>query len=213
MAIELVARLYKPYGLFVHLQESYKRKTKIIIMPRLDKTTKEQIKALDVATLREIVTKLASKEKMVYDFVLANYLDKETGETDLFNAAKADLDYLFWKGYKGFSEQLRMANMLSACIKRVNEFTKVSGNKIHEAELLMYVLEVPFSMPENSLGTCFTQFDYKVGLLVKRLITLVTKKLHEDFRLDYAEKLNEYLRRLHQTSDHIDMICLLPEKI
>ncbi len=182
-------------------------------MPRLDKTTKEQIKALDVATLREIVTKLASKEKMVYDFVLANYLDKETGETDLFNAAKADLDYLFWKGYKGFSEQLRMANMLSACIKRVNEFTKVSGNKIHEAELLMYVLEVPFSMPENSLGTCFTQFDYKVGLLVKRLITLVTKKLHEDFRLDYAEKLNEYLRRLHQTSDHIDMICLLPEKI
>jgi len=197
----------------VNWKENYKRKAKIRIMPRLDKAVKEQINALDVATLREIVTKLASKEKMVYDFVLTNYLDKETGETDLLQAAKVDLDYLFWKGYKGFSEQLRMANMLSACIKRINEFTKVSGNKFHEAELLMYVLEVPFSMPKNSFGTCFTQFDYKVGLLVKRLITLVTKKLHEDYRLDYAEKLNEYLRRLHQTSNHINMIYNLPEKI
>ena len=95
-------------------------------MPRLNKETKEQIKQLDYKNLQDIVIKLASKEKSVYDYIVVNYLDKEFGEKELYEATKADLEVIFRKKHKGFSEQLQIANMLGACIKRINEFTKVS---------------------------------------------------------------------------------------
>ena len=182
-------------------------------MPRVTKENKEKIKALPKSELEKIVIKLASKKEN-FDYLYVNYFDKESGEEKLFKQAKADIDELFLKSYKGRSEELKEANMIAASVKRINEFTKVCKNKILEAELLMYVLEdIAFSNPDNMFGTCFTKFDYKVALVLKRMITLVTKKLHKDYKIDYEDKLNEYLRRLKKTSDHIDMIYDLPEKI
>lgn len=182
-------------------------------MPRLDKETKEQIKRLDSKDLQDIVISLATKEKMVYDYILLNYLDKESGEQDLFESTKTDLEIIFGKRHKGFSEELQIANMLGACIKRINEFTKISKNKVLEAELLLYVLQVPFSLTTKMFGTCFTQYDTKVAMIVKRLITIVTKKLHEDYKIEYEDKINEYLQILHRTSNHIDMVYNLPKAI
>ena len=182
-------------------------------MPRLDKETKEQIKRLDSKDLQDIVISLATKEKMVYDYILLNYLDKESGEQDLFESTKTDLEIIFGKRHKGFSEELQIANMLGACIKRINEFTKISKNKVLEAELLLYVLQVPFSLTTKMFGTCFTQYDTKVAMFVKRLITIVTKKLHEDYKIEYEDKINEYLQILHRTSNHIDMVYNLPKAI
>lgn len=182
-------------------------------MPRLDKETKERIKKLEYEELQDIVLKLSSKEKSVYEYVFANYLDKEFGEKELFETTKADLEIIFRKRYKGFSEQLQIANMLTACIKRINEFTKISKNKMFEADLLLYILEVPFSLTTKMFGTCFTQYDTKVAMIVKRLINLVTKKLHEDYRIEYEETINDYLQILHRTSSHIDTVYNLPKAI
>lgn len=182
-------------------------------MPRLDKETKERIRKLKYAELQDIVLKLSSKEKTVYDYVLTNYLDKEFGEQELFESTKADLEIIFRKRYKGFSEQLQIANMLAACIKRINEFTKISKNKIFEADLLLYILEIPFSLNTNMFGTCFTQYDTKVAIIVKRLINVVIKKLHEDYKIEYEETINNYLRTLHRTSNHVDTVYNLPKAI
>ena len=182
-------------------------------MPRLDKETKERIKNLDYKELQDIVLKLATKEKSSYDYIFVNYLDKEFGEKELFEMAKADLEMIFLKRYKGFSEQLQIANMLGACIKRINEFTKISKNKLFEADLLLYVLEIPFSLTTNMFGTCFTQYDTKVAIIIKRLINVVTKKLHEDYRIEYDETINDYLKILHRTSSHIDTVYNLPKAI
>jgi hypothetical protein len=182
-------------------------------MPRLSIKEKEQIKNLSHAELQQIVLKINAKEQSVYDFVLMNYLDNESGEEELFENTKADLDLLFCKNYKGYAEELKLANMLTACIKRINKFTIVSKNKVLEADLLVYILEVPFSLSTDLLGTCFTQYDTKVALIVKRLITLVTKKLHEDYRIEYVKKINSYLQILHRTSNHIDTIYCLPKTI
>lgn len=182
-------------------------------MPRLDRETKEQIRQLAHEDLQDIVVKLAAKEKWAYDFIFVNYLDKELGEKDLFEETKADLESIFWKRYKGFSEQLQLANMLGACIKRINEFTKISKNSSLEAELLLFILEIPFSLPTHMLGTCFTQYDTKVAMIVKRLINVVTKKLHEDYRIEYRETINNYLQILHRTSGHIDTVYNLPNEI
>ncbi len=182
-------------------------------MPRIPKDIRENIKNLEHQELADIVLKLASKEKWAYDFVTVHYLNKEQGEQALFEEAMADLEVLFSKGYKGFSYELQMANMLTACIKRINQFTQVSKNKVLETDLLMHVLQVPFSLPTQMFQTCFTQYNTKVVSILKRLITLVTKKLHPDYRIEYAPTLNKYLTVLHQVSNHIDMVYTMPASI
>ncbi|MFA6864092.1 MAG: hypothetical protein WCS11_09450 [Dysgonamonadaceae bacterium] len=182
-------------------------------MPRLSKEIKEQIKTLDNSVLQEIILKLASKEKLVYDFVITNYLNKETGEKELFEITKVDLDLIFQKKHKGYAPELQLANMLGASIKRVNEFTKISKNKVLEANLLMYILEVPFSLTTDMFGTCFTQYDTKVAMIVKRLINIVKTKLHEDYKIEYEDAINEYLKILHRTSRHVNTVYNLPKAI
>jgi hypothetical protein len=181
-------------------------------VPKISSEIKERIKALSKKELSDIVIKLAAKKEN-FDFLLVTYLDRESGEKDLFEQAKNDIDLLCTKRYKGFSEQLRLANMLGACVKRINEFSKVSKKKNLEADLIVYVLDIPFSYPVSMLGTCFTAYDYKVGLLLKRLLTLVTKKLHEDYRIEYEVTINDRLNILHQHSNHVDTIYALPKSI
>ena len=182
-------------------------------MPRLPADIKEQIKNLSRNELEEIVLKSASKEQSVLDFITINYLDKETGERDLFEKTKTDLDIIFNKRYIGFVEQIRMAKMLPVAMKRVTEFTKISKNKVLETDLILYVLIIPFSEDESIFGTCFTAFDSKVVQIVKRLITLVTTKLHPDYLADYQDTVNVYLKILHERSGFLDSVYFLPDKI
>jgi len=172
-----------------------------------------EIRNLSRKDLEKLVHKAASNDKNFHDYLMVNYVDKDFGEKDLFEEAKSDIYKLFFKSYKGISPQLRSANMLSACIKRINEFSKICKNKNLEADLLVLVLDEAFSNESDFFGTCFTNFDYKVGLVLKRLITIVTKRLHEDYLADYKEKMNVYLSRLKKTSSHLDFIYNLPEKI
>ncbi len=182
-------------------------------MPRLSKEIKEGIKNLPKHELTEIVLKAASKEKYVLDYIRINYLDKENAEKELFNETKNDLEKLHAKGYKGWTDEVVTTNMLKACIKRINEFTKTSKNKIFEVELLLYILDIAFEQSYADFGTDANGFDFKVGQILKRTLTIVTKKIHEDYLLDYQEILNSYLSRLHSTSDHIEIIYNMPEEI
>ncbi|MEI8204607.1 MAG: hypothetical protein WCH34_16425 [Bacteroidota bacterium] len=181
-------------------------------MAKISSEVKEKIKTLSKEELEKLVIKAATKDKGFYDFLLVNYIDKELGEKDLFQQAIDDLDVLFYKRYKGLSETLQMTNMLVACSKRINEFSDICKNKYLEADLIIYVLEIAFANTKE-FGTSFTAFDYKVAMLVKRLITLVTKKMHEDYMLDYKEKINYFLKVLHQNSDHIDSIYAMPKTL
>jgi len=81
-----------------------------------------------------------------------------------------------------------------------------------EADLLLYVLEIPFSLSTDYFGTCFTKYDFKVGQIVKRLVTLVTKNLDEEYRADYEDKINNCLEILHRNSNHIDLIFNCPSQ-
>lgn len=187
--------------------------TNIVYIMIDKKLLKEKIEQLSKSDLEKIVLKFTAKYSELGNYLLVNYFDKESGENDLFEKTKADLDMLFTKSYRGFSEELQLANMISACIKRINEFVKVCKNKNLETNLLMYVLEFIFSLYTNLLGTCFTAYDYKVGLMVKRTVTLIQTKLHSDYQIEYIEKINQYLSVLHRTSNHINTIYLLPKSI
>lgn len=182
-------------------------------MPKIDSNIKEEIALLPKNELVKLVIKAASKNKEFHDYLLVNYIDKSHGEKELFEQAKRDIEILFHKSYRGFSQELQLANMLAACNKRINEFAKVSKDKTLEMELILQVLEIPFSFCSKCFGTCFTRYDQQVYLLVKKAMTLLKKKLHEDYHIQYAPKINEYISSLHHTSDHLDYIYNLPEKI
>jgi hypothetical protein len=182
-------------------------------MSKVATTISSQIGNLSKKELEKLVLKAAAKDKSFHDFLLVTYFDKEYGEQDLFDEAKADLDKLFQKNYKGFSEELRLAAMLAACAKRITAFSKNCKNKHLEADLVMFVLEIPFSLPANMFMTCFTAYNYRVVSLVKRMINLIETRMHEDYKIQYQSKINDYLMVLHSSSSHLDYVYSLPKGI
>lgn len=181
-------------------------------MAKLSNTLTAQIKNLSRQQLEKLVLK-AAKDQSFHDYLLVHYFDKEFGEQDLFEKAKSDLEMYFRKSYKGYSEELQLANMLAACHKRINEFAKVCKKKELELDLVMLVLKIPFSLSTNLFCTCFTNFNYRVFLLVKKAIGILENKLHNDFKIEYAGTLNNYLEVLHRTSSHIDAVYKMPKSI
>ncbi len=178
-------------------------------MPINKAILKEQLAELSKKELAEIVFKLASK-RYNYEYLLVNFLDKEGGEQTLFEETKEAIDKLNVKEFKGRTIQHQLVKKLNACVKRIGEFTVETKSKKLEADLIVYVLELNFSQPSTMFGARFSGYDYKVGLLLKRLINIVTKKLHPDYLIDYQDKINEYLIKLHKTSNRINTIKELP---
>lgn len=182
-------------------------------MAKVDAQIKEAIKKLSKKDLEDLVVKAASMNKQFCDHLLVKYVDKEGGEQTLFMEAQAHLRSICGKEYKGRIEELCLAEMLALCNKRIVEFSKVCSDKSLELDLVMEVLVIPFSHPDVWFTTCFTKFNYQVCLLVKKAVALLQNKLHEDFRIQYAPKLNEYLGKLHRTCNYLDYIKALPEKV
>lgn len=181
-------------------------------MPLNKVLLKEQLAQLSKKELAEMVLKLAGK-RYNYEFLLVNFLDREGGEQTLFEEAKDDIDSLWQKEFKGSTELKKLVKKLNACTKRITEFTVETNSKKLEADLVLYVLELQFANPKKMFGARVSGYDYKVGLLLKRLIALVTKKLHPDYLIDYQDKINDFLTRLHKTSNRINTIKELPASI
>ncbi len=182
-------------------------------MAKANPLIKEEIKRVSKKDLEKLVLKAAAMNKQFHDYLLINYIDREFGENDLFEAAMSDLKALYHKNYKGYSDELRLGNMLAACNKRIVAFSKVCKNKALEMDLIMEVLKVPFSLSPAYYGTCFTKFNYQVYLLVKKAVTLLKTKLHEDYRIQYAPELNRYLAFLHAHSAHLDYVYDMPKAV
>ncbi len=182
-------------------------------MAKVDPSIQFALANLKRNELEKLVLKAASKDKAFHDFLLVNYGDTESGETELFQQVIADLDIILAKRHNGFSDELKMANALQACNKRIDEFDKVCKNKKYELDLVMYLLQKVFHNSDLSFGTCFTNYDYRVALLLKKAVNLLTKKVHEDYKTDYTEELNHYLMKLKALANYFDFVEALPEKI
>lgn len=182
-------------------------------MPRIDANLKEEIALLPKEELVKLVIAAARKSKEFHDYLMVNHINKAFGEQQLFEEAKEDLQALFFKGYNGASYELRLANMLAACSKRINEFGKVINNKSLEMDLIIIVLKEIFTVSEKSLSTCFTRYNYQIYLLINKAIGLVNNKLHEDYKVEYVPEINRFLTILHRSSNHLDYIYALPASI
>lgn len=182
-------------------------------MAKIDESIKQTVARLSKNELEKLVIRVAQKYEQFHNYLLVTHADPKFGEEFLFEQAKTDLEILFRKRYKGFSEELQLANMLAASLKRINEFGKVCKNSELELRLIMEALSIPFTQSTNMFCTCFTAYNHKVYLLLRKAVTILQKKLHEDFKLEYEARLNEYLNIMHRTSGHLDYIYNLPNKV
>lgn len=173
---------------------------------------KEQLNRFTKTELVDILAKISAK-RFNYEFLLVNYLDTEDGEQTLFEEAKESIDLLTHKEFKGRTVQHQMVKRLKACTNRIKDFTEETKDRKLEADLILYVLEIQFRENPDIFGAKYSGYDYKVGLLLKRLISIVTTKLHADYLVDYQQNLNSMLSLLHKTSNRINTIKSLPERM
>ncbi len=173
---------------------------------------KAQVSELSKKELVDIVLKLSAK-KTNFDFLLINYLDKDGGEQSLFDEVIENIEVLCQKEYKGRTIQHQLVKRLKACTKKMTEFTSSVKNKKLEADLMVYLLDVQFTQSSTVFGARFSGYDYKVGLLLKKLISHVSHKMHPDYLIDYQVKINDFLAKIHRSSNHIQTIKDLPESI
>jgi len=180
---------------------------------KVDPEVSRLLLTLSKEELIKILSKALQKDKSLHDYVYVTYLDAKDGPRLLYEQALDDIKLLERKAYKGFSFELRFANMLGACSKRINEFDKICKQKELVLDLLLYVLNDPMSMKPDILGTCFTALNYKVFLLMRKALTIYSKKIHSDLQIEYRAKINAYLQHLHTHSDHLDYVYELPESL
>ena len=166
---------------------------------------KEQLSHLPHHELIEMLLKLSGK-RYNYEYLLVNFLDPIGGEQTLFEEAKEDIMTLQQKDFKGRTLQPQLTKKIKACAKRIDEFCVETKSKKLEADLLDLVLRIQFEKYLDAFGENYSGYDYRVGLMLKRLINIVTKKLHPDYYVDYEDSINEYLNCLHKSSDRIKTI-------
>jgi len=181
-------------------------------MPYDKAILKVQVNELTKKELVDIVLKLA-KKRSNYAFLLTNYIEKEEGEQTLFEETLLDIDKIIAKEFNGRTIQHQQVKRFNACVKRVNEFGSDVKNKKLEVDLIVYLLKLQFSNPVKIFGAKISGYDYKVGLLLKKLISVVCNKLHPDYLADYQDIINDFLAKIHKTSNKINTIRELPKNI
>jgi len=182
-------------------------------MPRLSKDFKKSISEIPVDELQKLVIQAASKSQEIYDWINIRYVDGEKAKKQLFKETKDKaFGAVYAYSHRGVIQK-SLAKAIGNALKHINYYVKVTNDFVGEAELLNSILQFVFERFADELGTCWTAFDSKLAVTTNRLYNLVAKKLHEDYRIEYLEYLNRYLKILHSESNHIDYIYNLPKSI
>ena len=181
-------------------------------MPKISQEFKSIIKELPKEELEKIVINFARKNQEFFDLLHINYLSKDEEINDLFEETKLKIDMAF-DFIPGRVVQKKLAKAIEKAITEINYFKKVTKNKKLEADLLIYLLDFVYSNYQEELSTCWTAFDSKLAITTNRAINLITKNLHEDYLLDYRDKLNSYLNVLHKECRHLDYVFDMPKSI
>jgi len=181
-------------------------------MSKITVEFKEAVLSLPVNNLQDAILKYCRKDQAFYDFINLRYLKNKEAEEELFEKTSAFIrNYIYFPGGRGVIQR-RLKSGMDKCIKQINHYAIMSANKKREADLLLLLIDSTLEAYTDELGTCFTTFDSKLALTTKRLLSLVTKKLHPDYFIEYEDELNRFLRILHARSSHLDIVYHMPQR-
>ncbi len=172
----------------------------------LSLTTKQKDKLLE---------KLLKKDKLLMEQLYFKHMSApEELDARYLEFEDKVKDTLFAR-YRGPSDELEMAKGIGEAKKVINQFTKIDKRPEKEAELLILILEIVFNDANNpaSFGTCWSKYDLSVTQTLKRLITIIRTKLHEDHLLDYKSAVDSYLAQIWKAAGFHDFVWELPKEL
>lgn len=178
-------------------------------MPKITVEFKKQVRELSKNDLEKVILKFAGKDKFLWGYLQVYYLNPQSGAQELFEQTQEGLLNLFEKPFKGKSEAMRRTRSVTACLKYIADFTKIVKQPHLEAELIMQVIDYQFSLP-SKLGSYYQTYDNRMARTVKKLIELVRNKVHEDYHLEYADKIDSYISLLRQKIPFNMVVNTLP---
>lgn len=173
-------------------------------MPKITHEFKQAISSLTLEETQKIIYRFAQRNKDMYDALLYEYVNINN-HAELFEEVKEKIEFDLLILPRG-TIQKQLARAIGKSIKEINRFVKITKDRKSEADLLVILLKIVFQNYSDCFGTCWTVFDSKVGITTNRLLNLVKNKLHYDYRIDYREDLNNFIKSLKITSGHIDTI-------
>lgn len=181
-------------------------------MPKITSDFKKQIKELSRSDLEKVIIKFAGKDKFLWGHLQVYYLNPLTVAQELFEQTQEGLEAIFEKPFKGKSEAMRRTRQITASMKYIADFNKIVKQPHLEAELIIQVLEHQFSLP-SKLGTHYQTYDNRIARTVKKLIDLIRNKVHEDYHIEYAAKVDGFLTFLHQKIPYNIVVSALPKQL
>jgi hypothetical protein len=166
---------------------------------------------------------LKEKDKLIVQLLRKNqeemsriYYQKvaSSGELDeYFDDTKEEILVCLDVNYSYGILQKNLAKGIAKANKTIKKYALVDKRPEKEAELLMFILDLLFEEYSNEFGTRWTAFDYRTGQTLSKLITLVSKKIHPDYRIEFEDRINNYLLEIKKLSSYNDFIYNLPDKL
>ena len=175
---------------------------------------KDYVLALPIKEKDKLLLKLLKKNKEEIDRIYLSEIADESALDVYFEEVKEEIhQYLVHEVFNRGNFHKNMARGIGKANKAIKSCASVVKKPEKEAELLMYILDIIFTDFSDELGTCWTTFDHKVAQTLSRAVTMASKKIHPDYRIEFEETLNNYLMRLKKTSSHLDYIYRMPDRI
>jgi len=179
-------------------------------MPKLTSEQKKQIRSLSPAEKESILLKWAGKDRLFFEFLYTNFLNPDFGDEDLFEKYRDELDRLKLKTFPGRSEPARMTRHLRAGLKIVGQFRKTVKKPQLELDLHLHLLDYHFESAGRTLARGYQVYSNVLIRAVGNVIKLVEEKLHEDYHLEYTDKINTYLQTLRRLLPNNPKVRELP---
>jgi len=175
---------------------------------------KPYLESLTARQQEKLLYQLLKKDKILIEQLYFKHLSTPEKLDERYADFEEELKHALFISYRAKSDELAVAKAIGEAKKVINRFTKVDRRPEKEAELLILILDAIFE-PGNParLGTCWTKYDLTVAQTLKRLLTIIRNKLHEDYLLDFKPKLNMYLTKVKSTSGFHDFIYDLPDNL
>lgn len=182
-------------------------------MKKTTKDIKDVVLSMPVKEKDKLLLQLLRKSPETIQKIYYQNVSEKDEVITLMEDLKEEISSLLDQEYsKRGNEYKNMARGIAKASKEIARFKGVLSPE-QETEINMHLLDIIFTDLVSNLGTCWTVFDHKVTQTLSKTINLVTKKIHEDYRVEFEDKLNEYLRTLKKTSSHLDYVYILPDRI
>ncbi len=175
---------------------------------------KPYIESLTSKQKDKLLYQLLKKDKLLVEQLYFKHLSTSEDLDERYEDFLEEVKQVLLASYRAKSDELAVAKGIGEAKKVINRFTKVDKRPEKEAKLLMLILDAVFK-PGNParLGTCWTKYDLTVAQTLKRLITIIKNKLHEDYLMNFKPEVDKYLIRIKSASSFNDIVYDLPSDL